>query len=241
MTENKVDLLDITFTGGEPLLKFNSVKLLTERINILCSKLNILTTFAIITNGTLITTEQLIFYNTLKFDIQISLDGNKELHNRIRFFANSRGTFDTIIQKLEEAKTYNNIHISIRINVSQKNFEEYRELFEFLMTNYPKYRIYIDFVDVKKDSAYFLTEKDKLLFFSNFFLLLAKHNRRDMFNYRTGSNCMVRNSLSFTIDSDLNFFKCYSFVETDLLKSDSYEKLTSSLEQNNFLCKKRIV
>jgi len=238
LPEKKIDSLVLTFTGGEPLLKFDFVKKITDEIGQVCLKLNVQINFSLITNGTLFTIKMLNYLNLKKFDIQITLDGIREMHNKIRFFSNKNGTFDVIIKNLNVIKNYSDLRTTIRINISNPNFELYKDLFIYLFNNCPKYRIYIDFVDVEKSSKYFMSDLEKMSFFNKYILLLLQNNRRDFYNYSEGGNCMIRDKLSFTIDSNLNFFRCYSFVGREFLKSNSYSILLKSFSKDNFTCSK---
>lgn len=62
------------------------------------------------------------------------------------------------------------------------------------------------------------------------------HGRRDFYNYLEGSLCMIRNKKSFTIDSKLNIYRCYSFVDGTYFKFDSYKNLLESHFNNSLVC-----
>ncbi len=108
-----LECLNVTFTGGEPLLRFPSIKKICNEINLLSKKYNVTINYDIITNGTLIANEMLNFFNINRFNIQISFDGYKELHNKFRFFDDKKGTFECIIEKLYEIKKYPLINVNI--------------------------------------------------------------------------------------------------------------------------------
>ena len=80
----------INFTGGEPFVSKDIFYLLD-----LCEKNKI--SFGILTNGTLLDTElvkKLSTYEKLSF-VQISIDGIKEVHDKIRGNGNFEKAFET--------------------------------------------------------------------------------------------------------------------------------------------------
>ena len=53
--------------------------------------------------------------------------------NRIRYFDDETGTFDVIVENLDKISSgYKNIRLTIRINISSPNFDEYAPLIEEL-------------------------------------------------------------------------------------------------------------
>jgi len=91
---------NIGFYGGEPLLKFNLIKQIVEYAD---EKFESRPhTYAITTNGSLLTdevTDYLVKHNVITM---ISLDGPKEIHDVSRRFAlNGCGSFDTIRNNIE--------------------------------------------------------------------------------------------------------------------------------------------
>lgn len=87
----------VSFFGGEPLLNFNLIKYVVDYI-----KSNYLgnVVFAITTNGTLLREDIIDFLVRNKFDLTISLNGDKEENDRLRVFENGKGTYDIIKEKL---------------------------------------------------------------------------------------------------------------------------------------------
>lgn len=86
--------------GGEPLLHFD---LLKKIINLAQKKAKILGKFLIIsvgTNGILLDKGKLDFFRRTNTKLAISLDGQKEFHNKGRVFKNKKGSFDSIFKKI---------------------------------------------------------------------------------------------------------------------------------------------
>ncbi|MEL7658260.1 MAG: radical SAM protein, partial [Bacillota bacterium] len=60
--------------------------------------------FNITTNGTLLTSEMVQFFQDHEVNLMISLDGPKEINDKNRVFANGRGTFDAVMKQIEMIK-----------------------------------------------------------------------------------------------------------------------------------------
>lgn len=86
----------IMFYGGEPLLEFDKIKYVVDRvINYYSIKEPI---FTITTNGYLITNEVIDFFRKYDFDVNVSMDGYKDIHDKNRKLINGRGTFNRVVK-----------------------------------------------------------------------------------------------------------------------------------------------
>lgn len=228
--------IDITFTGGEPLVNFKCVVDITDSIKMFAAKNSLLVQFSIITNGTLLTPFVLDFLNKNNFFVQITFDGVKKVHDSIRCFSNGMGTYDLILEKLERMTNFKNLKIVSRINISSRDFSLYQSLIDHLMVFYPKVGVYIDFVDVPPESELFLNNEEKIDIFCQYLRIMTKNGRRDFYNYYEGGRCMLRNKMSFAIDPSLSFYRCYSFAGTEYLKFKNYEGLLANSLTNDYSC-----
>ncbi len=96
--------LDVSFFGGEPLLRLDLVREIVEyceqRIEQQRPKPTL--RFIMNTNGTLITDEALALMDKPReFSVFVSLDGHKEVHDRYRVDAAGKGSFDDVIAGVE--------------------------------------------------------------------------------------------------------------------------------------------
>ncbi|AEY67498.1 Cys-rich peptide radical SAM maturase CcpM [Clostridium sp. BNL1100] len=95
--------ISLGFYGGEPLLEFDLIKKCIEYAEEMAEGKNI--TFNMTTNGTLLTEEIVDYFVNHNLNLTISLDGNKEAHDKNRrFSANGKGTFDVIMKNIEIIK-----------------------------------------------------------------------------------------------------------------------------------------
>lgn len=94
--------IHIAFYGGEPLLRFDLIKQCVDYALKNCEGKEI--TFGMTTNGTMLKGEIADYLSEFGFQIDISLDGNKEEHDSNRVFANGEGSFGIIIDNVKQLK-----------------------------------------------------------------------------------------------------------------------------------------
>ena len=104
LLEHSVDShkVNIGFYGGEPLLEFPLIKRTVKYAKELFDGKKI--SFALTTNGTLLTDEILAFFEEEDIHLVISLDGPKAIHDKSRVFPDGQGSFDTVIKNFERIK-----------------------------------------------------------------------------------------------------------------------------------------
>lgn len=110
------NLPSITFYGGEPLLKSDLIKIVTEHIRNKKATGKIRCSFT--TNGVLLTPETVRFLEQNNISITISIDGPKEIHNRYRRLVNQKGTFSCIMRNLNYIKNYHPNYYRRHISVA---------------------------------------------------------------------------------------------------------------------------
>lgn len=91
--------VNISFYGGEPLLKMGLVRQVVAYAEE-CFAGKMLT-FNMTTNGTLLNEEIVRYLEEHKIKLMISLDGPKEINDKNRVFRGGGGTFDTVMDKIE--------------------------------------------------------------------------------------------------------------------------------------------
>lgn len=124
----------VSWFGGEPLLSKNTIRYITERILEFEKKYPFEYTACLVTNGVLLDSEFIKECSNLRISsVQITLDGDKDIHDKYRFIKGSNcGTFDTIIANLEEycSLISSNIASILRVNVSDENYDSISSLLD---------------------------------------------------------------------------------------------------------------
>ena len=121
--------LQLSFFGGEPMLFFKQVIApLLEYTNAEAKKYGRRYFTNMTTNGYLFNPERIAFLRRYNFNgAQITLDGNKEQHNKIRFPKEGIGSYDRIVANIKEL-VKNEIPITVRINCSKDNIENITDI-----------------------------------------------------------------------------------------------------------------
>ena len=97
------DNVNIGFYGGEPLLEFDLIKSTVKYARSVGEGKKI--RFGMTTNGTVFTDEILGYLEENGFNLLLSLDGPKEVHDKNRVFAHDgRGTFDIIMDQVSHIR-----------------------------------------------------------------------------------------------------------------------------------------
>jgi len=92
----------LAFYGGEPLLQFNNIKKVLAYVKEKYKWRRVRHTMT--TNGTLFNDEILTFLQENNFNVSISLDGPKFLHDQNRVFPDGSGSFDIIMENVQYIK-----------------------------------------------------------------------------------------------------------------------------------------
>ena len=94
--------LEVDFFGGEPLMNWDVVKRLVaygreqEKVH------NKRFRFTLTTNGMLVDDDVIDFCNKEMHNVVLSLDGRKEIHDRLRVDYAGKGSYDRIVPKFQE-------------------------------------------------------------------------------------------------------------------------------------------
>ena len=94
--------LEVDFFGGEPLLNFPSVREIVAYGRELETKHNKRFKFTTTTNGVNLNDEITDFLNREMDNVVISIDGRKEVHDRMRPTPNGKGSYDLILDRAKD-------------------------------------------------------------------------------------------------------------------------------------------
>ncbi|MEG1612776.1 MAG: thioether cross-link-forming SCIFF peptide maturase [Clostridia bacterium] len=86
--------LEVDFFGGEPLMNFEVVKQLVSYAKQTAEKLGKHISFTMTTNGVLLNDEAIAYLNAEMDNVVISIDGRKEIHDKLRLTRNDKGSYD---------------------------------------------------------------------------------------------------------------------------------------------------
>lgn len=219
INENKkAETLSITWYGGEPLMAFNLIEKITNRIKTE-TKLKIREQ-SIVTNGYLITNKVIDFMRSNHFDsIQITLDGDEQTHNQSRFLKTTHhSTYQRIIENIDKLiKLLPKCHIKIRVNVDKRNQDDFINVFNKFQTLYKEYSnvdVYPGFIreeteDGNKMCYNSLCNTAAYSFYKN---LSEKGINVNFFPFHKKKGCMTNRLSSYIIGSSGEIYKCWNDV-----------------------------
>ena len=169
--------LEVDFFGGEPLMNWDVVKRLVaygrEQEKLHNKKFR----FTLTTNGMLIDDDVIEFANKEMHNVVLSLDGRKEVHDRLRKTASGKGSYDIIVpkfQKLVESRGGKGYYV--RGTFTHNNVEFTKDLLHMADLGFTE--LSMEPVVCGPDEPYALTEEDKPILFEQYELLAKEMIRR---------------------------------------------------------------
>lgn len=97
--------LEMDFFGGEPLMNFDVVKQVVSYARSKEKEYNKNFRFTITTNGLLLTDDKIEFINREMSNCVLSLDGRKEVNDRLRVRVDGKGCYDQIVPQYQKLVT----------------------------------------------------------------------------------------------------------------------------------------
>ena len=117
--------LHLLLFGGEPLLNPQGSLQLLKRLRTIGLRTAIVATNGVLLNPRLAQDLESAGLNT----VQITFDGSRADHDRIRVHRSGEATFDQIISNMAAAQAVTDLHWHLRVNVSHQNINRLGELF----------------------------------------------------------------------------------------------------------------
>ena len=120
----------LSFFGGEPLMYFNAVvKPLMEHLYALCGRQALCPSVSFTTNGYLLNEKMVDFFDGKDVSFQITLDGDRERHDKTRFMPTGKGSFDRIVSNIKLLARHGH-SIIMRINYTADNISSMSRIAE---------------------------------------------------------------------------------------------------------------
>ena len=119
--------LEVDFFGGEPLMNFDVVKELVRYGRELEARYNKKFRFTVTTNGLLLDEETIEYINREFVNVVVSIDGRREVHDRLRRTVSGKGSYDYILPnavKLAESRNQSNYYVRGTFTKYNKDFDK---------------------------------------------------------------------------------------------------------------------
>ena len=151
--------LEVDFFGGEPLMNWQTVKELVEYGRSLEAVNNKKFRFTLTNNGVLLNDEILEFANREMSNIVLSIDGRREIHDKMRPFRGGKGSYDLIVPKfLKVAESRNHERYYVRGTYTRHNLDFAEDVLHLADLGFKQ--ISVEPVVAKPSDDYAITESD---------------------------------------------------------------------------------
>ncbi len=151
--------LEVDFFGGEPLMNWDVVKQIVGYARSIEKKYDKNFRFTLTTNGMLIDDDVIEFSNREMHNVVLSLDGRREIHDRLRKTPDGRGSYDVIVPKFQRfIKARGDKEYYIRGTFTRNNTDFTNDIFHMADLGFEG--LSMEPVVAGKDDPYALTEED---------------------------------------------------------------------------------
>ena len=132
--------LNIVWYGGEPLMGKDSIFRLSDLLISYCDKHKISYGAGIVSNAWFLNGEMAAQLYTRRVRwVQVTIDGDRGTHDRMRPLTSGHGTFDRILDNIAEALDQTAISINARVNVGHSNVDKVDAMLDcFVERNFAK-------------------------------------------------------------------------------------------------------
>ena len=151
--------LEVDFFGGEPLMNWEVVKQLVEYGRSKEKEYNKNFRFTMTTNGVLLNDEIMDYCNREMSNVVLSLDGRKEVNDKMRPFRGGTGSFDLIVPKFQKfAEMRGDRDYYVRGTFTRHNLDFSKDVTEFADLGFRS--MSIEPVVAKPEEEYAIREED---------------------------------------------------------------------------------
>lgn len=208
---NNIKNVVLDWFGGEPLLRFSQIIYpLSKIFKKWCERNNIIFSNIITTNGSLINDDMAMKMDEINLrQFQITLDGDKEHHNKVRFSPSMKDSYDIIVRNIHTlCKIIKNPNIELRINYTEANIDNAKSILDSFDEDVRNF-IHVSPQIVWQESKKLDSLSNKVLELKNKAHEKGYNNNIDKksFLYRC-SVCYVENMEQFVINYNLDVYKC---------------------------------
>lgn len=245
--------LEVDFFGGEPLMNFEVVKQLVaygreqEKIH------NKNFRFTLTTNGVLLNDEVMEFVNREMANVVLSIDGRKEVNDRMRPFPEGAGSYDLIVPKFQKlADSRKQERYYVRGTFTHHNLDFSQDVLHLAELGFKQ--ISVEPVVAQPEDEYALREEDLPSLFEEYDRLavemVRRHREGKDFNFfhfmidLEGGPCVAKRLSGCGSGTEYlavtpwgDFYPCHQFVGNEkFLMGNVRDGIQNAKLQNEFKC-----
>ncbi|MEF9921615.1 MAG: thioether cross-link-forming SCIFF peptide maturase [Anaerovoracaceae bacterium] len=247
---NRVNL-EVDFFGGEPLMNWQVVKDIVAYGRSIEKDHNKNFRFTLTTNGVAIDDDVIEFANKEMHNVVLSLDGRKEIHDKLRTTINGQGSYDTILpkfKKLVEARGGKDYYM--RGTFTHNNVDFTKDIFHMADMGFTE--LSMEPVVCKSGDPFALTEEDLPKLFEQYEILATEMLKRKkagngftFYHYMidlTGGPCIYKRISGcgagteyFAVTPWGDLYPCHQFVSDPAYKmGDIWQGVTNESKREDF-------
>lgn len=245
--------LEVDFFGGEPLMNFDVVKQLVaygreqEKLHDKHFR------FTLTTNGVLLDDDVMEFANREMDNVVLSIDGRKEVHDRMRPFRKGAGSYDLIVPKFQKfAKSRKDKQYYVRGTYTHFNTDFSNDVLHLADLGFDQ--ISVEPVVAAPEDDYALTDEDLPILFDEYDKLAKEIIKRGQegraFNFfhfmidLEGGPCVYKRLSGCGSGTEYlavtpwgDFYPCHQFVGNEkFLMGNVWDGVTNTAVRDEFKC-----
>lgn len=243
--------LEVDFFGGEPLMNWQVVKDLVAYARSIEKDHNKNFLFTLTTNGVGIDDDVIDFANKEMHNVVLSLDGRKDVHDRLRKTASGEGSYDIILPKFKKlVESRGGKGYYMRGTFTHNNVDFTEDIFHMADMGFTE--LSMEPVVGPPDDPFALTEADLPVLFNQYEILAKEMIKRKksgngftFYHYMIDLNhgpCIYKRISGcgsgteyFAVTPWGDLYPCHQFVGDDNYKmGDIWNGVTNELVRQNF-------
>lgn len=241
--------LEVDFFGGEPLMNFDVVKEIVMYALERQKKTGKNFRFTITTNAMLLNEDHKKFINKYMGNVVLSLDGRREVNDRMRVRADGTGSYDTILPRIKDmAESRGQDNYYVRGTFTRENLDFSKDVLHLADLGFKQ--ISVEPVVAAKDTGFDLRREDLPVLFKEYEDLaleyVKRHNESRGFNFfhfmidLEQGPCVIKRMkgcgsgheyLAVTPEGDL--YPCHQFVGMEQFKMGN---VNNSFDIDDSIC-----
>lgn len=245
--------LEVDFFGGEPLMNFEVVKQIVAYARSIEKEKNKNFRFTLTTNGVLVDDDVIEFANRECHNVVLSLDGRKEVHDRLRKTVNGKGSYDVIVPKFQKfVQSRGGKGYYVRGTYTHNNVDFTNDIFHMADLGFTE--LSMEPVVCKPTDPYALTQEDLPKLFEQYEILAKEMIKRKkegrpftFYHYMIdlkGGPCIYKRIAGCGSGTEYlavtpwgELFPCHQFVgDPKYSMGDVWKGVTNKEMQDNFKC-----
>ena len=207
--------ININWFGGEPLLRFDIMEKISNRLITYCEETNKSFCASLITNGSLFDNDKIARVDSLCLKtIQITLDGTNLEYCKRKNYYDKNINLETILSNIESILKNSKARVHVRLNFDKNNFEDTKVLIKQLKERFYGFKklgiyAYPLFATHASKNPHIISIENANEYFEELISLLnGNKNTLFLLPRPKSTNCFVYNESSCVISSNGDILKC---------------------------------